>query len=314
MEVELRQRIVKRGTRKQMGIRSRPGALTARDVHTLAQIEETMRKIMLSTLLSGDPTSKAMPSLRKLLLLRTWMLLPMNIYIAVWRGGKNASFAALEGGDDDVYEHYGASRAHLSDLFMSLRAPETIKLLTKGSGSVCAEFAFILWLYRMKHKDSLTKMQLHFNMEWSRLLKCILAFQKWLFENHSFRVTNALHFWAPHIASFNAKFLALQHPPTGVYSRAYGCVDATLVPLCMPSPVMFATARMDGSYDLQIVDAEERFYCVYKHVHAIKFQALCLPNGIVADLSGVVLGRRHDSYLYEQCAMDERFYNHSFGC
>ena len=75
----------------------------------------------------------------------------------------------------------------------------------------------------------------------------------------------------------------------------------------MPSPVLFARAREDGSYDLEIIDGEERFYCVYKHVHAIKFQALCLPNGLVADFSGVVLGRRHDSYLYEQCEMDKRF-------
>jgi hypothetical protein len=291
-----------------MGIRSRPGALTARDVHTLAQIEDTVRKIMLSTLLSGGPTSKAMPSLRNLLLTRTWMLLPMTIYTAVWRGGKNDSFASLEGGDDDVYEHYGASRAQLSELFLSLRAPGVIKLLSQSSGYVCAEFAFILWIYRMKHKDSLTKMQTKFHMEWSRLSKCILAFQKWLYDNHSFRVTNAMHFWVPHIASFNAKILALEHPPSGIYSRAFGCVDATLIPLSMPSPVMFATARADGSFDLQIIDAEERFYCVYKHVHAIKFQALCLPNGLVADISGVVLGRRHDSFLYEQCAMDARFH------
>jgi hypothetical protein len=307
MEIELRERIVNRRTRKEMGIRSRPGALTARDMHTLAQIEDTMRMIMLSTLLGGGPTSKAIPSLRNLLLTRTWMLLPMTIHTAVWRGGKNDSFASLEGGDDDVYEHYGASRAHLSELFVSLRAPNVIKLLSQESGYVCAEFAFILWIYRMKHKDSLTKMQTTFQMEWSRLSKCILAFQKWLYDNHSFRVTNAIHFWAPHIASFNAKILALEHPPSGIYSRAFGCIDATLIPLSMPSPVMFATARADGSYDLQIIDAEERFYCVYKHVHAIKFQALCLPNGLVADISGVVLGRRHDSFLYEQCAMDARF-------
>jgi hypothetical protein len=98
-----------------------------------------------------------------------------------------------------------------------------------------------------------------------------------------------MHFWVPHVVSFNAKILALEHPPSGIYSRAFGCIDATQIPLNMPSPVMFATARADGSFDVQIIDAEERFYCIYKHVHAIKFQALCLPNGLIADISIAVV-------------------------
>ena len=43
---------------------------------------------------------------------------------------------------------------------------------------------------------------------------------------------------------------------------------------------------------------EKRQRAVYnghKRVHALKFQAVALPNGIIANLFGPVEGRRHDA-------------------
>lgn len=45
-----------------------------------------------------------------------------------------------------------------------------------------------------------------------------------------------------------------------------------------------------GIYQLQ-------FYNGHKRKHAIKFQSLLLPNGIIANLFGPVNGRRHDGHL-----------------
>ena len=41
-------------------------------------------------------------------------------------------------------------------------------------------------------------------------------------------------------------------------------------------------------------------YNSHKRVHAIKFQSVVIPNGLIANLSGPFEGRRHDStMLYE---------------
>jgi hypothetical protein len=232
----------------------------------------------------------------------------MTIFNAVWRGGKNCSIDAFEGGDDDVRASFGYDRYQLHRVFQALGAPELIKLEGINTGRVTSEFAFLVWLYRMKSRDTFAAMQSKFALEWSRLLKITQAFQSWCFVTHSFRVTNALHYWAPQMRQLHGKFAALHSPPTGTYARAWSCIDATLVPLSMPSPLLFIRAREDGNIEAEIIDAEERFYCVYKHVHALKFQALTLPNGMFADVSAVVLGRRHDASLFDFSDLDERLH------
>ena len=77
----------------------------------------------------------------------------------------------------------------------------------------------------------------------------------------------------------------------------------------MPSDVLFTRALEDGTYDVEIIEAERRFYVKHKHVHGIKFQALALCNGMIGDLSGIVLGARHDAYLYSESGLDERLHD-----
>jgi hypothetical protein len=48
------------------------------------------------------------------------------------------------------------------------------------------------------------------------------------------------------------------------------------MPLSMPSDVILTRALEDGTYDIEIVQAEQRFWVSYKHVHGIKFQVVCL--------------------------------------
>lgn len=309
MHVQRRERIVWRAEKKRTGIRSRSASLTAHDFYTLAHIDMAIDDIMLSCALRGGNAGfEALPCLLALSETRRWLTLPMSIFTAVWRGGKNNSIDTFEGGDDDVRSSFGYNRFQLHRVFNALQAPDLIKIQGKKTGVVTAEFAFLVWLYRMKSRDTLMYMQSKFALEWSRLLKISQAFQSWCFGMHSFRVTNALHFWAPRMRQLNGTFAALRSPPTGTYATAWCCIDATLAPLSMPSPLMFIAAREDGNIEAEIIDAEERFYCVYKHVHALKFQALALPNGMFADVSGVVLGRRHDAALYDLSNMDERLH------
>ena len=49
-------------------------------------------------------------------------------------------------------------------------------------------------------------------------------------------------------------------------------VDATVEPLSNAGDVIPTRAMDDGTYEIEIVEAERRFWVPYKHVHGIKFQ------------------------------------------
>ena len=54
---------------------------------------------------------------------------------------------------------------------------------------------------------------------------------------------------------------------------------------------------------VQISRPQENQRIVYnghKRVHALKFQSISIPNGIIANLSGPFEGRRHDSTMLQQ--------------
>ncbi|CAG7827895.1 unnamed protein product, partial [Allacma fusca] len=63
------------------------------------------------------------------------------------------------------------------------------------------------------------------------------------------------------------------------YKRCFGFLDGTVRAICRPSY------------------KQREFYNGHKRVHALKFQSLILPNGIIANLYGPVEGRRHDAHI-----------------
>ena len=84
------------------------------------------------------------------------------------------------------------------------------------------------------------------------------------------------------------------------------------VPIAKPSDLLYERELPNGRYEVEIIEAERRFFCVcdqrasfslslcnimrmYKWVHGIKFQVICLPNGMIGNLAGMVpnLGSLH---------------------
>ena len=72
------------------------------------------------------------------------------------------------------------------------------------------------------------------------------------------------------------------HRKGAALDNCWGFVDGTVRPVCR-------TARM-----------QRVFYNGHKKVHALKFQSIAAPNGLIANLYGPVEGRRHDSALLAQ--------------
>ena len=104
------------------------------------------------------------------------------------------------------------------------------------AGEAASEFCFILWLYYHGKGASLTDMQSHFGMDYSRIQKCMSAFEIYLFNEHSFRVTDSWHFWAPLVEDFNSHLRNMDPPPPRGYEQIWAVgIDACLVKeICEP--------------------------------------------------------------------------------
>jgi hypothetical protein len=304
------QRAVHRQQRRLTAQRHRAASLNAKDFNSLAKIDATFRDLQMQVMAGVLKMDVAMELLGQLSLIRDHFTMPMEIYVRVWNSTKNRSISTLEYGDDEVFTLFRADRAQLQELFESLRAPALLRLQGSDAGYCEAEFAFVAWLHKSTKTTTYVACQEVFHMEWSRISKCVSAFQAWFFAHHSFRVTDALRFWAPNVSSWNRIFLSWPTAlPPGYESTWCPGIDATVMPLSMPSDVIMMRAVEDGLYDLEVLEAERRFWVVYKHVHGIKFQALQLCNGLIGDLSGIVLGARHDSFLFEQSEIDNRLHD-----
>lgn len=196
------QRTVPRNQTKLMAQRNRAAALNAKDFNMLAQIDATIDRIKMQALTGVTELDVAMLWVEELIAIRLEIVLPMDIYVTVWQSEKNRCIATIELGDDDFASTFRAHRVQLQELFASLNAPELLKIKTQRAGYCTSEFAFIAWLWHSAKDVSFSSLQSEFHMEWSRISKCVSAFQAWFFSMHSFRVTNAFHFWAPNVERF----------------------------------------------------------------------------------------------------------------
>lgn len=198
----LLQRTVPRNQTKLTALRNRAAALNAKDFNMLAQIDATIDRIKMQALAGVTDLDVAMLWVDELIAIRLELVLPMEVNVTIWESEKNRTIASIELGDDDFSSKFGAHRAHIQALFASLGAPQLLKIKTQRAGYCTSEFAFIAWLWHSAKDVSFASLQSEFHMEWSRISKCVSTFQAWFFSTHSFRVTNALHFWAPNVERF----------------------------------------------------------------------------------------------------------------
>ena len=211
-----------------MHLRSRPSALCAKDFICLKTIHDAIGVIMESCVAGSTTAKTARKAIIRFAMLRQRVLLPQTIFCVVHRAPKNNSIATLEGGDDDIYGAYRVNRDQLQMLFDSLHAPFMLRLQGQHAGEVASEFGFILWLHYHGKGCTIASMQTEFGMEYSRLLNFIHAFEIYLFDDHSFRVTDSWHFWAPHVEEFN-RHLRNMNPPPGFEQMWAVGIDACLV-------------------------------------------------------------------------------------
>ena len=101
----------------------------------------------------------------------------------------------------------------------------------------------------------------------------------WVFNKHGFRLTS----WNQPLLTLAclkeyARAITRQGSPL---TNCFGFIDGTARPICLPG------------------EKQRVVYNGHKRVHALKFQSIVLPNGLVANLYGPVDGARHDAAMFK---------------
>ena len=96
-----------------------------------------------------------------------------------------------------------------------------------------------------------------------------------IYENHKHRLENLnQNLLSPRNFQVYAGSIHAKGAPL---TNCWGFIDGTVRPVCRPQQM------------------QRVLYNGHKRVHAIKFQSVVTPNGIIANLFGPVEGCRHDS-------------------
>lgn len=98
-----------------------------------------------------------------------------------------------------------------------------------------------------------------------------------VYNNHCFRLQD----WNQPFLSPDSllRYADAIHRKGSPLDTCFGFIDGTVRPICRPG-------------------ANQRIvYNGHKRLHAIKFQSICIPNGLIANLSGPWEGRMHDARM-----------------
>ena len=100
---------------------------------------------------------------------------------------------------------------------------------------------------------------------------------------------DSLDKWAPFVGEFKRKIMFFHVPGVDTirYSNVIGFVDGKLHRVARPS--------QRPEHSLLDVDTQRTVYNGYKKIHALKFQSVVAPNGMIIQLSGAYRGRIADS-------------------
>lgn len=89
-------------------------------------------------------------------------------------------------------------------------------------------------------------------------------------------------------------YAAAVHNRGAALNNCWGFVDGTVRPICRPKR------------------NQREVYNGHKRVHALKYQSVVSPNGLIANLYGPLEGRRHDSRLLAMSGLLQKLQQHSY--
>lgn len=175
-------------------------------------------------------------------------------------------------------------KADIHIVFHALRIPDKVIC---PNGIICSGLeGLCILLRRLAYPNRLSDIGKIFGRPDSALSFIINNMLEIIFSNHSHLLADLNRSWLS-----NQSLDELSHAVqmTGApLPKCWGFIDGTVRPICRPSR------------NQRIV------FNGHKRVHALKYQSIVLPNGIIANMFGPIEGRRHDAgLLRESCLYDQ---------
>jgi nuclease HARBI1 len=161
-------------------------------------------------------------------------------------------------------------------------------IVLDNRGKVPATEAVCILLHRLAYPNRLECMERVFARHFSIISRVITTTGDLLLESFghllslssSYASYERIEVWMNAVKSAGAPL-----------NRCYGFVDGTVRPICRPSQF------------------QKQAYNGHKRVHALKFQSVSAPDGIIVDLTGPWEGRRHDCGMLRESGLLGRLEN-----
>ena len=157
-----------------------------------------------------------------------------------------------------------------------------------SNGCVCPRVdALCMVLRRFAYPNRLCDLEAFFGRPTSALSLLINKTIRILWNNHRQRLTS---FDMPWLQQDHLQLYAdVIHEKGALLVSCIGFIDGTVRPICRPTR------------------HQRVCYNGHKRIHAIKFQSVVIPNGIIANMYGPMEGRRHDCALLRASGLMEEF-------
>ena len=181
--------------------------------------------------------------------------------------------------------YFRFNKDHLERLRAALAIPLTITCYngTKVTGME----ALCILLRRLAYPNRLGDLSPIFGRATEELSIIFNTVLNIVYNQHNNKFSNLEQAWI-NPATF-AEAVANKGAPL---DRIWGFIDGTVRGICRPK------------YHQQAV------FNGHKRIHALKFQSVVCPNGLIADLYGPMEGRRHDAALLEESTLLQRTEQH----
>ena len=176
---------------------------------------------------------------------------------------------------------FRVAKDDLPILLNALRCPATFKC---PQGTVCDGMeGLCLLLKRLAYPCRYFDLMSTFARPVPELCMIANTVLDWVYITHGFRLTS----WnQPFLSSANLQEYAYAISRKGSpLTNCFGFIDGTVRPICRPG------------------EKQRVVYNGHKRVHALKFQAVAIPNGLIANLYGPVEGRRHDAGMLKDSGL-----------
>ena len=196
------------------------------------------------------------------------------------KGGNHIRFTLDDMNDQEVQENFRFQRRDLGRLITCLRFPEYFT--TKTNIKFCSEEVLCILLRRLTYRNRFVVLYPLFGRSKSQLSEMFNIVLDHVYNNFSHLLSTLAQPW---IINGVPQFAAAVFAQNAPLVNCWGFIDGTVRAICRPSL------------------NQREVYNGHKRCHALKFQAVMAPNGIVANLQGPYEGRRHDSFLLHESDM-----------